>query len=119
MQRRSGKRVAAAVVCIGLAFASITGCTVSRETAAAAAQHTETIYSSDGLKIEREGAKTYVYDLAGSRTYTFTKRRVKKDQAAKIREVSTTSDTATVRIQLVGGGVMVTVKETGEAVFIP
>lgn len=119
MQQRSGKRVAAAVVCIGLAVSFLTGCTEIREAAAPAAYSMETLYSSDSLKIEREGAKTYVYDLAGDRTYTFTKRRVKKDQAAKIREVSTTSDTATVKIQLVGGGVMVTVKETGEAVFIP
>lgn len=115
----SSKRAATAILCIGLAFTSITGCTVSRETAVQAAQSMETLYSTDTLKIEREGARTYVYDLAGNAAYTFAKKRVRKDPAAQYKEIAPAVDTDTIKIQTIGRGILVEDKTAGTTIYIP
>ena len=123
MKQRSSKRAAVALAALLMAVCLFIGCTVRTERTEQA-ESTEdaayTLYETSTLKIVRQGAKTDVYDLAGNSHYGFTKKRVRRDpDAQQIREVKTSTDTETIKIQLIGGGILVDDKTAGKTIYIP
>lgn len=116
MKQRSSKRAAVALAALLMAVCLFIGCTVRTERTVEAF----TLYETNTLKIVRQGAKTDVYDLAGNAHYGFTKKRVRRDpDAQQIREVKTSTDTETIKIQLIGGGILVDDKTAGKTIYIP
>lgn len=119
-------KAAALLLAVVMAVLTLTGCTAP-QSGAEAHQSDETtrrgviiLYDADGLKIEREGAETRIYDLVGDAEYTFTTRRVKRatSAAAYISEGKTATDTETLTIETVYGLIIVTEKATGETIYI-
>lgn len=110
MRKQANK---AAIIAAVWALFSFTGCKK-------AAADVTTIYDSDRLKIEQQGANTYIYDLAAGTDYSFTRSRQRKKAgtAAQIREARTTTDTKSLTIQTVYSLIIVTVKSTGETLYI-
>ena len=106
-------KAAAVLLALVMAVFALTGCTKTQ-------QGTITLYDGNGLKIEREGVETRIYDLEGEAEYTFTSHRVKTDgsPAAQIREASTTASTDTVEIKTVYNLIIVTDKTTGTTLYI-
>ena len=106
-------KAAAVLLALVMAVFALTGCT---KTAPAVI----TLYDTETLYIEREGAETRVYDRVGNADYTFTSHRVRAGQgtAAQISEAKTTADTDTLTIQTVHGLIIVTSKATGETIYI-
>ena len=111
MKRKT--KAAAVLLALVMAVFALTGCT---KTAPAAI----TLYDTESLYIERQGAETRVYDRVGNADYTFTSHRVKADgsPAAQIREASTTANTDTVEIKTVYNLIIVTDKTTGTTLYI-
>ena len=107
------KRAAALLLALVMALFALTGCTKT-------APATITLYDTESLYIERQGAETRVYDRVGGADYTFTSHRVRaaKGTAAQISEAKTTADTDTIKIQTVHGLIIVTVKDTGTTLYI-
>jgi len=106
-------KAAAVLLALAMALFALTGCTKAQ-------QGIYTLYDGNGLKIEREGVETRIYDLEGEAEYTFTSHRVRAAQgtAAQISEAKTTADTDTITIQTVHGLIIVTSKATGETIYI-
>lgn len=104
-------KAAAVLLALVLAVFSLTGCTKT-------GGEVLTLYDANGLKIEREGAQTRIYDLEGDAAYTFTAHRVKKSAAEPVKEAQTTADTDTITIQTVHGLIIATSKATGETIYI-
>ncbi len=120
MKQRSSKRAAVALAALLMAVCLFIGCTVRTEQAESTEDAAYTLYETSTLKIVRQGAKTDVYDLAGNSHYGFTKKRVRRDpDAQQIREVKTSTDTETIKIQLIGGGILVDDKTAGKTIYIP
>ena len=67
-------KAAAVLLALVMALFALTGCTND-------AGKAFTLYDGNGLKIEREGVETRIYDLEGEAEYTFTSHRVKKSAA--------------------------------------
>ena len=107
------RKTAALLLALVMAVFALTGCTKT-------GGEVLTLYDANGLKIEREGAQTRIYDLEGGADYTFTSHRVRaaKGTAAQISEAKTTADTDTVTIQTVHGLIIVTEKATGTTLYI-
>ena len=119
-------KAAALLLAVVMAVLTLTGCTAA-QSGAEAHQSDETtrqgviiLYDTDGLKIEREGAETRIYDLEGDAEYTFTTRRVKRatGAAAYISEGKTATDTDTLTIKTVYGLIIVEIKATGTTLYI-
>ena len=106
-------KATALILALVMALFALTGCTNSKG-------GIFTLYDANGLKIEREGAQTRIYDLEGDAEYTFTLRRVKKatSEAAYISEAKTAADTDTLTIKTVYSLVIVTEKATGKTIYI-
>lgn len=106
-------KAAAVLLALVMAVFALTGCTKTEADIL-------TLYDANGLKIEREGAETRIYDLEGDAEYTFTLRRVKKatGEAAYISEAKTAADTDTLTIKTVYSLVIVTEKATGKTIYI-
>ena len=106
-------KAAAVLLALVMAVFALTGCTKT-------APATITLYDTESLYIERQGAETRVYDRVGGADYTFTSHRVKAGQgtAAQIREASTTASTDTVEIKTVYNLIIVTDKTTGTTLYI-
>ena len=104
-------KVTALLLALIMAVFALTGCTKAQ-------QGIYTLYDANGLKIEREGAQTRIYDLEGDAEYTFTAHRVRKSTAEPVKEAQTTADTDTITIQTVHGLIIVTSKATGETIYI-
>ena len=104
-------KAAAVLLLLLMAVFALTGC---KKTAG----DILTLYDSNALKIERQGAETHIYDLEGGAEYTFTAHRVKRSTVDPVKTAQTTADTATVTIQTVHGLIFVTSKATGETIFI-
>ena len=88
------------VLCVTFLF---TGCT----------RETKVYCDTDTLKIERTGAITTIYDLAGDDTYTFRTVRVRKDSQAVTDGVKTAHDTDTIKIDVVKSVIIVEDKTAG------
>ena len=104
-------KATALILALVMALFALTGCTKAQ-------QGTYTLYEANGLKIEREGAETRIYDLEGEAEYTFTSHRVKKSAAEPVKEAQTTTDTDTIKIQTVLGLIIVTSKATGTTFYL-
>ena len=104
-------KAAALLLALVMAVFALTGCTKTTS-------EVLTLYDSTGLKIERQGAETRIYDLEGEAEYTFTSHRVKKSAAEPVKEAQTTTDTDTITIQTVHGLIIVTLKDTGTTLYI-
>lgn len=104
-------KAAAVLLALVMALFALTGCTND-------AGKVFTLYDGNGLKIEREGVETRIYDLEGEAEYTFTSHRVKKSAAEPVKEAQTTTDTDTIKIQTVHGLIIVTSKATGTTIYI-
>ncbi|MBR4824791.1 MAG: hypothetical protein IKZ86_08320 [Spirochaetaceae bacterium] len=104
-------KVFALMLALTMAVFALTGCTNSKG-------EVLTLYDANGLKIEREGAQTRIYDLEGDAEYTFTTHRVKKSTAEPVTAAQTTADTDTITIQTVHGLIIVTSKATGTTLYI-
>lgn len=104
-------KAAAVLLALVMAVFALTGCTND-------AGKVFTLYDGNGLKIEREGVETRIYDLEGEAEYTFTSHRVKKSAAEPVKEAQTTTDTDTIKIQTVHGLIIVTSKATGTTIYI-
>lgn len=106
------KRLAAFIIILAMAAVFLVGCTGTQQDAV-------TIYETDTLKIERQGAETRIYDLVGDSEYTFTAHRtkVKKDAAQNVQEAKTTANTDTIEIKTVHGIIIVTTAD-GKTVYI-
>lgn len=104
-------KAAAFILALVMAVFALTGCTKTGGEAL-------TLYDANGLKIEREGVQTRIYDLEGGAEYTFTGHRVRKGEAAQISEARTTADTSTIKIQIVHGLIIVTIKADGKTIYI-
>ena len=76
-----------------------------------------TLHDTDSLYIEREGNITRIVDRAGDDTYTLKTVRTHW-QPAQISEATTTADTDTLRLQTVGGLIIVTDKTSGKVLYI-
>ena len=107
------RKAVAVLLALVMAVFALTGRTKTQ-------QGTITLYDGNGLKIEREGVETRIYDLEGEAEYTFTIHRVKKDTsaAAQISEARTTADTDTITIQTVHNLIIVTSKTTETTLYI-
>lgn len=83
------------------------------------ATDTTPIYEGKALKIEREGAITRIYDLAGNTEYTFktTRTRIKDTEAEPVKRATTTASTETIDIKTVHGLLIVTTAD-GETLYI-
>jgi uncharacterized lipoprotein NlpE involved in copper resistance len=97
---KTRNRIAALVLVLMMAAAVLVGCT-NRQ------QDTVTIYETDALKIERQGAQTRICDLVGNSTYTFTTHRTRASKDA-VQEAQTTAKTETIEIKTVHGIIIVT-----------
>ena len=106
-------KAAAFIIALVMAVFALTGCTESKPAAI-------TLYDTETLYIEREGAETRVYDRVGGADYTFTSHRVKASTgtAAQIREATTGADTDTIQIKTVYNLIIVTDKTTGTTLYI-
>ena len=104
-------KAAAVLLALVMVLFALTGCTND-------AGKVFTLYDGNGLKIEREGVETRIYDLEGEAEYTFTSHRVKKSAAEPVKEAQTTTDTDTIKIQTVHGLIIVTSKATGTTLYI-
>lgn len=103
MSKRASKAtlwLVSLILCAALFF---TGCT----------QETKVYCDTDTLKIERTGAITTIYDLAGDDTYTFRTVRVRKDSQAVTDGVKTARDTDTIKIDVVKSVIIVEDKTAG------
>ena len=109
MRRHS--KAAAVLLALVMAVFALIGCTKNEADIL-------TLYDANGLKIERQGAETRIYDLEGEAEYTFTSHRVKKGAAEPVKEAQTTTDTDTIKIQTVHGLIIVTSKATGTTLYI-
>lgn len=111
MKRKT--KAAAVILALIMAVFALTGCTESAPAAI-------TLYDTESLYIERQGAETRVYDRVGGADYTFTSHRVRaaKGTAAQIREAQTSTDTDTIQIKTVYGLIIVTDKTTGTTLYI-
>ena len=105
------RKAAAVLLAPVMAVFALTGCTKTR-------QGRITLYDGNGLKIEREGVETRIYDLEGEAEYTFTAHRVRTRTAEPVKEAQTTADTDTITIQTVHGLIIVTSKATGTTLYI-
>ena len=108
------KRTKAAVLlAVIAAIFALTGCEKAQ-------QDSYTLYDTNGLKIEKQGAETTVYDLEGGAEYAFTthKTHQKKGAAAEICEARTTADTGTIKLETVHNLIIVTQKSTGKTLYI-
>ena len=76
------------------------------------------LYESDALRIEREGARTHIFDLIGNETYTFTAKRVKKSGADRAKTARETANTETVTIKTVYDLIIVTEKSSGKTLYV-
>lgn len=105
------KRIAAIILLVGLLFA-LTACGKCGEGIV-------TLYEGNALKIEREGAITRIYDLAGNAEYTFTthRTRAKKGAAEAVRTANTSTTTDTIKISTVHGIIIVETAD-GETLYI-
>ena len=104
-------KATALILALVMALFALTGCTKTQ-------QGTYTLYEANGLKIEREGIETRIYDLEGEAEYTFTSHRVKKSTAEPVQAAQITADTDTITIQTVHGLIIVTSKATGTTIYI-
>ena len=106
-------KAAAVLLALVMAVFALTGCTKTQQGAI-------TLYDTETLYIEREGAETRVYDRVGEADYTFTSHRVKTSgsPAAQISEAKTTTETDTIKLQTVYGVIIVTDKTTGTTLYI-
>lgn len=107
------KKASALLCAVIIALFALVGCTNG-------APDKVTIHDTNTLKIEREGAKTTVYDVTGGASYVFTTTRTRtpKGSAAQISEATTTADTGTIRLQTVYNMIIITDKTTGETFYI-
>lgn len=107
------KKASALLCAVIIALFALTGCRNS-------VADKLTIYETETLKIEREGAKTTVYDVTGGASYVFTTTRTRtpKGSAAQISEATTTTDTETITLQTVYNMIIITDKTTGETLYI-
>ena len=105
-------RMAAVVLALTMAAAVLVGCTDRQQDAV-------TIYETDALKIERQGAQTRIFDLVGNSEYTFTTHRTRtsKDAVQYVQEAQTTATTDTITIQTVHGIIIVTTAD-GTTLYI-
>ena len=103
MKKRATKATVWLVSLILCAALFFTGCT----------QETKVYCDTDTLKIERTGAITTIYDLAGDDTYTFRTVRVRKDSQAVTDGVKTVHDTDTIKIDVVKSVIIVEDKTAG------
>lgn len=105
-------RTAAVVLALVMAAAVLVGCTNRQQEAV-------TIYETDLLKIERQGAETRIADLVGNDTYTFTTHRTRtsKDAVQYVQKAKTTAHTDTITISTVHGIIIVTTAD-GTTVYI-
>lgn len=96
-------KTAAVVLALVMAAAVLVGCTNGQQEAV-------TIYETDLLKIERQGAETRIADLVDDSAYTFTTHRTRtsKDAAQYVQEAQTTAKTETIEIKTVHGIIIVT-----------
>lgn len=87
---------------------------------------TVTLYDTDTLRIEKEGAETRIYDLAGNEDYTFTKQRVRrvKDSSTPATEPQPKdtprlcADTDTIKLETVHSIIIITDKTAGSTYYI-
>lgn len=103
MKKRATKATVWLVSLILFAALFFTGCT----------PQTKVYCGTDTLKIERTGAITTIYDLAGDDTYTFRTVRVRKDSQAVTDGVKTAHDTDTIKIEIAKSVIIVEDKTTG------
>lgn len=114
--RKKGLRLAAAIITVALIAATLTGCT----------RATVTLYDTATLRIEKQGAETRIYDLAGNEDYTFTKQRVRRmgDSSTPATEPQPKdtpklcADTDTIKLQTVHSIIIVTDKTAGSTYYI-
>ncbi len=105
------KRITAIILLVGLLFA-LTAC-------GKVTGDKVTLYEGNALKIEREGAITRIYDLAGNAEYSFTahRTRAKKGTEDIVKTANTTTTTDTINIKTVHGIIIVTTAD-GETLYI-
>ena len=103
MKKRATKATVWLVSLILCAALFFTGCT----------QETKVYCDTDTLKIERTGAITTIYDLAGDDTYTFRTVRVRKGSQNAADGVKTARDTDTIKIEIAKNVIIVEDKTTG------
>lgn len=103
MKKRATKATVWLVSLILCAALFFTGCT----------PQTKVYCDTDTLKIERTGAITTIYDLAGDDTYTFRTVRVRKGSQAVTDGVKTAHDTDTIKIDVVKSVIIVEDKTAG------
>ena len=103
MKKRATKATVWLVSLILCAALFFTGCT----------PQTKVYCDTDTLKIERTGAITTIYDLAGDDTYTFRTVRVRKDRQNAADGVKTAHDTDTIKIDVVKSVIIVEDKTAG------
>lgn len=112
MRTKTVYRLAAFIVSLAMAAVFLVGCTDAQQDAV-------TVYETDTLKIERQGAETRIYDLVGDSEYTFTthRTRVKKDAAQDAQEARISTATDTITISTVYNIIIVTTAD-GKTLYV-
>lgn len=109
---------ATAIIVLAVIVFMLIACAPGRDPGAVAG--IETIYTSDTVKIEREGNKTRVFDLEGNAQYSFQVKRTRqpKGAAEAVKTATVNVDTSTVKIETVHGLIVVTIKAEGKILYI-
>ncbi len=112
MRTKTVYRLAAFIVSLAMAAVFLVGCTDTQQDAV-------TVYETDTLKIERQGAETRIYDLVGDSEYTFTthRTRVNKDAAQNVQEARISTATDTITISTVYNIIIVTTAD-GKTLYV-
>lgn len=112
MRTKTVYRLAAFIVSLAMAAVFLVGCTGTQQDAV-------TVYETDTLKIERQGAETRIYDLVGDSEYTFTthRTRVRKDAAQDAQEARISTATDTITISTVYNIIIVTTAD-GKTLYV-
>ena len=106
------RQILALMLTVVVLALTLAGCARERELV--------TIWSSDTLRIEREGRTLHVHDLAGCSCYTLGITHIKRtpESTQEVQTARSLVDTATVTIEAAHKLIIVTDKASGETIYI-
>lgn len=124
MKQKRKQTLIAAAVLVGIIF---TGCAAPQsatESPSAAAVEELTLFDTDTLEITLEGTQTRIQDKTSGNEYSFTTTRKYSTDPLTLEQMQarciarTSTDTATLKIEIAGGVLVVTDRIANQTYFI-
>lgn len=124
MKQKRKQTLIAAAVLLGIIF---TGCSAPQSATgspSAAAVEELTLFDTDTLEITLEGTQTRIQDKTSGNVYSFTTKKKYSTDPLTLEQMQarciarTSADTATLKIEIAGGVLVVTDRVTGQTYFI-